>query len=206
MKLVLAVLSAAVALALQVQIKNGTVIGSSKGGVDAFLGIPFAKPPTGHLRLKPPQPIDSLLGTINATTVPTACPQLLSVATASTPAAASTAPEGEDCLTLNVYRPADIPSGKKLPIMFWIYGGGFQVSSTQTFNATALVRKSQALNNPMVHVAVNYRGGGFGFLAGKQLQRDHSTNLGLRDQRAGLHWVAENIGGANPNTKHIEAS
>lgn len=72
-------------------------------------------------------------------------------------------------------------------------GSGFEVGSTQMYDGTPIVSESIALGHPIIYVAVNYRVGGFGFLAGKELQSDGSTNLGLRDQRMGLKWVAENI-------------
>lgn len=188
-------------------VKNGTVIGSSLGNVESFKGIPFALPPTGSLRLKPPQSITASYpsGTFAATGVPKACPQFFSqVDTTDVPAdvlgellmspllqvATDT---GEDCLTLNVQRPAGTTASSKLPVVFWIFGGGFEVGSTQMYDGTPLVAESAALGHGVIYVAVNYRVGGFGWLAGKELQADGSTNLGLKDQRKGLEWVAENI-------------
>jgi carboxylesterase type B len=177
---------------------NGTIVGSSQNSIDSFLGIPFAKPPTGALRLKPPRPIDQPLGIFHATGTPTACPQIIASSVSTGAPATSTPaplPEGEDCLTLNIQRPSNISLEKKLPVLFWIFGGAFQVGSTQTANASTIIQKSQALGSEIIYVTANYRANGFGFLAGKELQRDGSTNLGLRDQRAALQWVAENIEG-----------
>lgn len=70
---------------------------------------------------------------------------------------------------------------------------GFEFGSTQLYDGTGLVTQSSVLRNPIVYVAVNYRVGGFGFLAGKELQSEGSTNLGLRDQRLALEWVQDNI-------------
>lgn len=174
---------------------NGTVTGSSYDGIDTFWGIPYAKPPVDELRLRPPRSIDQPFGTLHATSIPTACPQMI-VSTDGAQAAAAP-PEGEDCLTINVQRPSNIPQRGKalLPVMFFIYGGGFQVSSTQTYNASAIIKASQALGEDIIFVAANYRGNGFGFLGGREVQRDGSANLGLRDQRLALEWVAENIQG-----------
>jgi len=100
---------------------------------------------------------------------------------------------GEDCLNLNVQRPTGTTSRSKLPVVVWFFGGGFERGSTQIYDGTGLITKSLHLGSPIIYVAVNYRVGGFGFLAGSELQADGSTNLGLRDQRLGLEWVAENI-------------
>lgn len=70
---------------------------------------------------------------------------------------------------------------------------GFEFGSTQTYDGSTFVQKSIALDEPVLYVAVNYRVGGFGFLAGQEVTNDGSTNLGLRDQRLGLQWVQDNI-------------
>lgn len=172
-----------------VEISNGTIIGSTDNDVDTFNAIPFASSPVGSLRLKPPQPLSTGFGTLIATAIPTSCPQPPSKSSAAN----SSAPTGEDCLTLNVQRPSKVSPWEKLPVLIWIYGGGFTQGSTQEQDATPIVQKSVALGKPLLYVQMNYRVSGFGFLAGKELQQDGSTNLGLRDQRAALHWVNENI-------------
>ena len=100
---------------------------------------------------------------------------------------------GEDCLTINVQRPAGTNANAKLPVLFWIFGGGFELGSTQMYDGTSLVAESVAQGKPIVFVAVNYRVGGFGFMPGKEILADGSANLGLLDQRLGLQWVADNI-------------
>lgn len=100
---------------------------------------------------------------------------------------------GEDCLTINVQRPAGTTSSSKLPVLFWIFGGGFELGSTQMYDGTSLIKESVAQGKPIIFVAVNYRVGGFGFLPGKEILKDGSANLGLLDQRLGLKWVADNI-------------
>lgn len=118
-----------------VKIQHGTVVGSSLAGVDSFVGIPFAQPPVGPLRLKPPQPIDKSFGTFHATSIPTACPQFGGyVNTSSLGDVAqgylnllglteNVTRQGEDCLTVSVERPSTATSSSKLPVLFWIYGG-----------------------------------------------------------------------------------
>lgn len=126
------------AAAPSVTIKNGTVVGSTTGTVDSFKGIPFAEPPLSSLRLKPPQTYSTTYpgGTIIATGTPTACPQFLSQVNTTdipsdvlgdlldSPLVQAVTVEGEDCLTLNVQRPAGTTSSSKLPVIFWIFGGG----------------------------------------------------------------------------------
>ena len=124
-------------------VKNGTVVGSTSNGIDSFLGIPFALPPTGHLRLRPPHSYNHTFpgGTLTATSTPQACPQFYVQQPAEFNAAIAASDElledvsnlpyfsvpdssGEDCLTLNVQRPSGTTSSSKLPVVFWIYGGG----------------------------------------------------------------------------------
>ncbi|EMC95199.1 hypothetical protein BAUCODRAFT_530646 [Baudoinia panamericana UAMH 10762] len=193
------------AAAPSVTIQNGTVVGSTSSGIDNFKGVPFAQPPTGTLRLKPPQTIAVPYETITATGTPTACPQFYFQANTTdipdgvvgtlldSPGVQAATVSGEDCLTLNVQRPSGTAANAGLPVVFWIYGGGFEFGSTQSYDATNLIQRSVSLGKPIVYVAVNYRLGGFGFLAGSDLASEGSTNLGLRDQRLGLEWVAENI-------------
>ncbi|KAJ4305938.1 hypothetical protein N0V90_001471 [Kalmusia sp. IMI 367209] len=184
---------------------GATVIGKSLLGVETFNGIPFAQPPTGQLRLKPPQALTSSVGTVDGTQTPKACPQFFFSLDESnfptnvlgtilnTPLFQTVTNAGEDCLTINVQRPAGTTSSSKLPVLFWIFGGGFELGSTQMYDGTSLVSSSITEGKPVIFVAVNYRVGGFGFLAGKEILKDGSANLGLLDQRLGLQWVADNI-------------
>ncbi|EAW13601.1 putative extracellular lipase [Aspergillus clavatus NRRL 1] len=183
---------------------KATVLGSS-GAVEKFNAIPFAQPPTGSLRLKPPQLIQTSLGTVDGTGSAKSCPQFF-FSTDNTefpgsvtgllinnPLFQKITNAGEDCLTLNVARPAGTTPDSKLPVLVWIYGGGFELGGTSTYDGTALVASSIALDMPVVFVAMNYRVGGFGFLPGKEILADGAANLGLLDQRLALQWVADNI-------------
>ncbi|KAJ5684874.1 secreted lipase [Penicillium maclennaniae] len=170
-----------------------------------FNGIPFAQPPTGSLRLKPPRPIASPLGAIEATFKARSCPQFrLNADTSNFPESVlaqishipifqTIANVGEDCLTLDIRRPAGTKPGAKLPVLVWIYGGAFQTGSTAMYDGTSMVTASINLQMPVVFVAMNYRLGAFGFLPGAEILNDGSANLGLLDQRLALEWVADNI-------------
>jgi carboxylesterase type B len=164
-----------------VQISNGTVQGSRSGIVDSFLGIPFAQPPVGELRFRPPLPFNASFGTLNATDLPRACPQLPQDVDQRTyqqipgddfaPYSIFTADPsdaGEDCLTLNVQRPAAATVDSKLPVLFWIYGGGFNTGSTQAYDWAAFVAESVSIGHPILVVQANYRLQAFGFLGGSE--------------------------------------
>lgn len=182
-----------------------TVVGQRSDGLERFDGIPFAKPPVGTLRLRPPQPIQTKLGTIQATGTPRSCPQfyvsieskdiLVSLVgeTLNLPFFQEVTDAGEDCLTLNIIRPEGTTSESRLPVLFWIYGGGFEFGSTAIYDGSSLVSSAIDTNMPLIFVAANYRVGGFGFMPGREILQDGSGNLGLLDQRLGLQWVADNI-------------
>lgn len=185
-----------------------TIVGISKGGVDQFPGVPFAHPPVGNLRLRPPQPLEHPLGTIFATENGNACPQLIFsdlreldglIPTSAlgkllnTPLLQKAIGISEDCLVLNVHRPVGAKAGDKLPVLFWIFGGGFEIGWNSMYDGSIWVAESVRIGQPIVVVTVNYRVGGFGFLAGREVLADGAANLGLLDQRLGLQWVADNI-------------
>ncbi|KAL6796378.1 Alpha/Beta hydrolase protein [Trichoderma sp. SZMC 28013] len=198
----------------KVSIANGTVIGSSLDGVDSFVGIPYAQPPIGDLRLKRAQPLQEKFGTIQATSIPRACPPLK---VRGDPNMLSQLPPelaamigtyfneptfvGEDCLTLNVQRPSYIAKNAKLPVLVWVYGGGFEQGSTQQYDFARFVNSSVTMDHPVIVVQMNWRVSALGFLGGKELKKEGNTNLGLRDQRFALQWIAENIEafGGDPN-------
>ena len=181
-----------------VVLEHATVVGASLAGVDSFKGIPYAQPPVGKLRLKPPQPITSNIGTVLAVGIPKSCPQLLSSTAPgllpllsvekllNNPLFQTLTNIGEDCLTMNVQRPATANENSKLPVVFWMYGGGFAFGSTATYDATELVLTSIAQGKDVIYVSVNYRLGGFGYLAGAEILKDGSANIGFLDQRLGI--------------------
>jgi carboxylesterase type B len=148
------------------------------GQVDAFLGIPFAESTAGDGRFSAPQAKAALPGVFQANTYGPACPQ-----SDTTRAPASTS---EDCLSVNVWRPVkrgDAP----LPVMVWIYGGAFLTGD----NANPLYQGDYlAAKQDVIVVALNYRVGALGFLAGVA---GLEGNFGLMDQQLGMRWVADNI-------------
>lgn len=187
-----------------VAIKDGTVVGYTDTNVEAFRGIPFAEPPLGNLRLKPPIRLSKPFGTIKATAVPKGCPQMIAQYSATmpsfigsfanSPVFQAVSGSGEDCLTVNVQRPAGTTAESKLPVVAWIFGGGFELGATNQYSGWGIVNKSMSLGRPVIYAAMNYRVGGWGFMPGKELQAEGSTNLGLRDQRLALEWIQDNIG------------
>ncbi len=102
----------------------------------------------------------------------------------------------EDCLYLNVIRPAGCSPEEKLPVAFWIHGGGFFQGGgiDQRYNLSFTVENAQKIGKPIIGVSINYRLSAWGFLSGSEEVRDNGNlNLGLRDQRLALQWVQENI-------------
>ncbi|KAI9739845.1 MAG: hypothetical protein M1818_004901 [Claussenomyces sp. TS43310] len=188
-----------------VSLPHVTLVGSVASNVASFKGIPFAQPPIGGLRLKPPQAITATLGTLQATGTPRACPQFSAQAdTSSLPnnviselldskVIQAIENDGEDCLTLNVDAPSNATSSSKLPVLLWLYGGGFESGSTQLYDGTSLITAASPQGKDFIFVAANYRVGGFGFLPGSAVLKDGSANIGLLDQRLALQWIADNI-------------
>ncbi|KAK2035176.1 carboxylesterase [Colletotrichum zoysiae] len=188
-----------------VVLDTATVVGNVKNNVESFGGIPYAKPPTGQLRLKPPVRLTGNIGTFDATGPAAACPQMIASSDgtntlinilgdiANLPFVQKATGQTEDCLTITVARPQGTKADAKLPVLYWIFGGGFELGWSSMYDGTSLVQHSVDIGKPFVFVAVNYRVAGFGFMPGKEILADGSGNLGLRDQRMGLEWVADNI-------------
>lgn len=183
----------------RVTIETGAVQGSTAGAVIAFKGIPYAAPPIGELRWKPPRPVQSWREVRQATAHGADCMQ--------EPFPGDEAPLGvtpaEDCLYINVWRPA--AESKKLPVMVWIYGGGFVNggSSPQVYDGSEFAKSGVVL------VSFNYRLGHFGFFAHPALSAEQPGglhgNYGLMDQIAALEWVQRNIAafGGDPDNVTI---
>ncbi|HEY9154100.1 MAG TPA: carboxylesterase family protein [Opitutaceae bacterium] len=168
----------------------GPVQGLVENGLSIFKGIPFAAPPVGDRRWRAPQPPQKWVQ-------PRAAEKF-----ANDPFQGNgTQPDvGEDCLYLNIWSPAKSPNDR-VPVLVWIYGGGFSFGSTATpvHDGEHLARKGVVL------VTINYRVGTLGFLAHPELDQESpahvSGNYGLQDMIAGLQWVKKNIAafGGDPN-------
>ncbi len=198
-----------------VKIDSGQLQGVEADGVISFKGIPFAAPPVGELRWRPPQPAPKWTGVRQAAEFGRNCMQgrggpppgagARPGAPAATPtgAPAAQAPS-EDCLYLNVWRPAD-PAARNLPVMVWIYGGGFVGGSSSSPNTSGV----QFARQGVVLVSMNYRVGRFGFFAFPALSserpNENKGNYAYMDQIAALQWVKRNIAafGGNPNNVTI---
>lgn len=152
-----------------ITIDTGTIIGHTAHGVESYNGIPFAEPPIKELRLKPPRPLTQSFGTIKSVRNARACPQFyfrvhsdyplsnIVGGLINTPPAQILQDVGEDCLTLNVQRPVGVDNSTKLPVVFWVFGGGFELGSTQMYDGAKFVNASAEMGQPVVWVAVNYR-------------------------------------------------
>jgi carboxylesterase type B len=170
---------------------NGLV----EDGIDIFLGIRYGQDTGGVNRFKPPRPYAPALdyGRIDATKPGPACPQALGQL--SPPLALLNVTEvSEDCLNLNIARP-QLDGAELLPVMLWIHGGSFWFGSKDepTTAGTGLVKQSVENGTPVIHVAINYRLGFFGFAQSDELEKEGSENAGLRDQRLAIEWVRDNI-------------
>ncbi|CAK7203894.1 hypothetical protein SEUCBS139899_006644 [Sporothrix eucalyptigena] len=192
-------------LDVSVTYPEGSVSGVTLLGIESFRGIPFAQPPVGNLRLKPPVRTNTTSATINGQGIGPSCPQMyLSSGSGNEilqlvgdfidiPLFQTVTGASEDCLTLNVQRPAGTTASSNLPVLFWIFGGGFEFGTNAYYDGISLLTQGIDIGEPFIFVAINYRTGGFGFLGGKEIKADGSSNLGLLDQRLALEWVADNI-------------
>lgn len=170
-------------LTTQVKVTGGTVEGYEADGLTIFKGIPFAAPPVGELRWKAPQPVIPWEGVLETKEYSKGPFQM------GNPDSFS-----EDCLYLNVWTPAK-ETDEKLPVLVWIYGGGFSMGSTAdpNYDCEALARK----HGDVIMASMNYRVGQMGFFAHPELDKESpagvSGNYGLLDQIAALQWIQDNI-------------
>ena len=175
-----------------VHITGGQIQGAyytAEKDVAVYRGIPFAAPPVGALRWRAPQPVKAWSGVRDGSKYGSSC-----------------AGNGgaEDCLYLNVYRPADAKPGDKLPVMVWIHGGSFTGGSGSAYDGTAYAKRG------VVYVSVNYRLGRAGWFAHPAISKNKPANeavanYGLMDQIAALQWVQNNIGAFGGDKSNVTA-
>jgi para-nitrobenzyl esterase len=175
-----------------VRVESGELRGVAADGVESFKGIPYAAPPVGDLRWRPPQPAASWTGVRQVAEFGADCMQ----GRFGPPPAPGTPPglaPSEDCLFLNLWRPAGTTPAAKLPVMVWIHGGGFVGGS----GSSSFTSGTQFAKQGVLLVSINYRLGRFGFFAfpALRLERPDETkgNYAYMDQIAALQWVKRNI-------------
>ncbi len=179
-----------------VETDSGKVRGRIERDLWSFKGIPFAAPPVGERRWREPEPPEPWKGVRDTTAFGADCMQI--------PFPSDAAPLGtepaEDCLYVNVWRPADTDPQEPLPVLVWIYGGGFVNggASPDVYEGAEFARRG------LIFVSFNYRLGRFGYFAHPALKAEADSagmNFGLMDQQAALRWVQRNISafGGNPD-------
>lgn len=182
---------------LEVKTASGVVRGLVNEDVGSFKGIPYAAPPVGANRWRPPQPVTPWKDVRDATKDCSDCPQR------AWPG--STSVQSEDCLFLNVWTPATIDKKSKLPVMFWIHGGGFTGGSGSGPGSSGKAFAKQGV----ILVTINYRLGRLGHFAFPALSKEnpdeYKGSYAFMDQIAALKWVKENIAafGGDPNNVTI---
>lgn len=164
-----------------IETKSGKVQGYSEKGIEVYKGIPYAEPPIGDLRFRPPVAKEPWDGVLDATKYGPCAPQGYIIFEEMF---GKLEPESEDCLTLNIWTP--VADGEKRPVMFWIHGGAFISggSAYEFYDGLALAKRGN-----VVVVTINYRLGALGFLYIPEI----TSNVGILDQALALNWVHDNI-------------
>lgn len=171
------------------KIRGRTTTSSTGKKVDVWLSIPYAQPPIGALRFRHPRPIEKWSGVLNTTERPNSCVQIIDTVFGDFSGAEMWNPNtqlSEDCLYINVFVPH--PRSKNMPVMLWIYGGGF-FQGTSTLDVYDY--KTLATEENIIVVSIQYRVASLGFLY--LGTADAPGNTGLMDQYMAIKWAKDNI-------------
>jgi para-nitrobenzyl esterase len=180
-----------------VQTDKGPVRGIARTGLDEFRGIPYAKPPAGELRWRPPEEPTAWTGTRDATAFGSNCPQITEYG-----AFAGPANDNENCLFVNVFTP-NLHGTTKLPVLVFVHGGGNINGESSDYDGAAMAVQGNA-----VVVTLNYRLGLLGFFAHPALDAENHLfgNYGILDQQLALKWVQKNIGAFGGDKDNVTLS
>ncbi|KAH6906711.1 triacylglycerol lipase 3 [Coprinopsis sp. MPI-PUGE-AT-0042] len=178
------------ALAAEVRIKDTKLVGRKVPALDVefFGGIPFAEAPVGQRRFRTPElKKDLQVPSFNATQWGKSCLQVVEF---------NGVPEdqqSEDCLNINIIRPAGVKPGTKLPIFAYIYGGGFIHGGASEYDGSQIVARSVERGTPIIYAAFNHRLGPFGYPHGPEAQKEGNLNLAQKDILTALEWLQLNV-------------
>ncbi|KAF2732744.1 carboxylesterase [Polyplosphaeria fusca] len=172
---------------------RGRIVGD---GTTQWLGIRYAAPPLGQLRFSAPQPPRNTSDIQDASKFGPICYPGNPDDWTMKPSTRFTV--SEDCLYVNVFAPANATTKSRLPVMFFIQGGGYNSNSNANYNGSDLARVGN-----MIVVSMNYRVGAYGFLQSEEVVKDGALNAGLRDQIKALEWTRDNIEKFGGNSSHI---
>jgi carboxylesterase type B len=192
---------------------NEIITGKLENNVETFKGIPFAEPPLGNLRFRRPVDYNGSYHGLIADNFNPSCMQINPMGAVGLAAQGmilldslpqdskgplfdclkNTVVESEDCLYLNIFRPAGTKAGDNLPVMVWIHGGAFLFGSPATFPGNKYVEESIYMDQPIIMVSIPYRFGPYGYLNGPEIVAEGNTNVGLHDLRKALIWIQTHI-------------
>jgi para-nitrobenzyl esterase len=182
----------------EIRIASGLVCGVTEGDVTSFKGIPYAAPPVGEFRWRPPQPVKPWQGVRDANDFGPNSAQTGWGSSGELQEGSS-----EDCLYLNLWRPANAEPGSKLPVMVWIHGGAFLFGSGSQPSTFGVRFAEQGV----ILITINYRLGRLGFFAFPALSKEHPDelkgNYAYMDQLEALKWVQKNIAAFGGDPKNV---
>ncbi|EPE29756.1 alpha/beta-Hydrolase [Glarea lozoyensis ATCC 20868] len=164
--------------------------------IEKYVGIPYAQPPVGKLRLQPPKPLAHMAAPPTVDASKPTSKQCYSLANLNSATAS------EDCLTLDLVMPVGT-FDHLLPVYVFLHGGDFNGGDKSDVDGSELVSYAASINQPFIFISVNYRLSFLGFPGGSEAGKSNAYNLGLKDQRLALQWVKDNIKGFGGNKDHV---